>query len=113
MRIAYVINQYPKVSHSFIRREILALERRCFDILRIALRGWDGELVDPADRHERTQTRYVLKDGLPALLAATLRMLLTAPLRFLAALALAFRMGRGAERSMAYHFAYLAEACRL
>jgi hypothetical protein len=28
MRIAYFINQYPKVSHSFIRREILALERQ-------------------------------------------------------------------------------------
>ena len=28
MRIAYLVNQYPKVSHIFIRREILALERR-------------------------------------------------------------------------------------
>jgi colanic acid/amylovoran biosynthesis glycosyltransferase len=113
MRIAYLINQYPKVSHSFIRREILALERRGFDVLRIALRGWDGEVVDPQDLHERAQTRYVLKDGLPVLLAATLRMLVTAPLRFLAATALAFRMGRGAERSMPWHLAYLAEACRL
>jgi len=24
--IAYLVNQYPKVSHSFIRREIAALE---------------------------------------------------------------------------------------
>ena len=24
--IAYIVSQYPKVSHSFIRREILALE---------------------------------------------------------------------------------------
>src|SRR4051812_48580492 len=113
MRIAYVINQYPKVSHSFIRREIHALERRGFDILRIALRGWDGELVDAEDLQERTQTRYVLKDGVPALLLATLRMLVTAPLRFLSAAALAFRMARGGERPLPYHFAYLAEACRL
>ena len=28
MRIAYLVNQYPIVSHVFIRREILALERR-------------------------------------------------------------------------------------
>ena len=113
MRIAYFINQYPKVSHSFIRREILALERRGFDILRIALRGWDGDLVDPEDLLERKQTRYVLKDGLPALLLAALRTLLTAPLRFFPALALAFRMGLGADRSLPYHFAYFAEACRL
>lgn len=28
MRIAYFINQYPKVSHSFIRREILRWSAR-------------------------------------------------------------------------------------
>ena len=44
MRIAYLINQYPKVSHSFIRREILALERQGFEITRIAIRGWDTDL---------------------------------------------------------------------
>ena len=49
MRIAYLINQYPKVSHSFIRREILALERLGFEIIRIALRGWTGEVVDEED----------------------------------------------------------------
>ena len=38
-RIAYLINQYPKTSHTFIRREILALERQGFTILRIALQG--------------------------------------------------------------------------
>ena len=54
MRIAYLINQYPKVSHSFIRREILALERQGFDITRISIRGWDEDLVDEADRR-RTQ----------------------------------------------------------
>jgi colanic acid/amylovoran biosynthesis glycosyltransferase len=112
-RIAYLINQYPKVSHSFIRREILALERQDFDILRIALRGWDGELVDGEDLQERERTRYVLQEGLPALMFATLRALLTAPLCFLAALRLAMRMGRRAERLLPYHLAYFAEACRM
>jgi predicted alpha/beta hydrolase len=60
-RIAYFINQYPKVSHTFIRREILALERQGFDVLRIALRGWDAELVDAEDVRERDHTRYVLQ----------------------------------------------------
>jgi hypothetical protein len=49
MHIAYLINQYPKVSHSFIRREILAPERQGFEIMRISIRGWDIDLVDPAD----------------------------------------------------------------
>jgi len=112
-RIAYFINQYPKVSHSFIRREILALERQGFDILRLALRGWDFPLVDEEDKRERARTRYVLQDGLSPLLYALLRMLLTAPGRFLSALALAIRMARRAERPLPYHIAYLAEACRI
>ena len=61
MRIAYLINQYPKVSHSFIRREILALEQNGVNILRIALRGWDDEIVDEVDALERKRTRYVLR----------------------------------------------------
>jgi glycosyltransferase involved in cell wall biosynthesis len=112
-RIAYFINQYPKVSHAFIQREIHALERQGFEILRISLRGWDAELVDAVSHQERARTRYVLQDGLRALLLAALRTLLTAPRRFLRALALAVRMGRRAERPLPYHLIYLAEACRI
>ena len=50
MRVAYLINQYPKVSHTFIRREILALERQGHEVVRIALRGWDDELMDAGRR---------------------------------------------------------------
>jgi|CXWL01.1.fsa_nt_gi glycosyltransferase involved in cell wall biosynthesis len=113
LRIAYLINQYPKVSHSFIRREILALERRGYEIQRIALRGWDGDLVDEEDRQERSRTRYVLREGIFALLWAASRILVTAPVRFLSALWLAIRVGWRAERPLPYHLAYLAEACRL
>jgi glycosyltransferase involved in cell wall biosynthesis len=113
VRITYFINQYPKVSHSFIRREILALERQGFEVQRIALRGWDGELVDAEDLRERERTRYVLKDGALALMLATLRGALTARGRFIHALALALRMGRQADRPWPYHLIYLAEACRI
>lgn len=112
-RIAYLTPLYPKVSHTFIRREILALERQGFDILRISLRGWDDELVDEEDKQERAHTRYVLQDGAFALLWATLRTLLMTPRRFLSAFALAIRMGRSAKRQLPYHIVYLAEACRI
>jgi glycosyltransferase involved in cell wall biosynthesis len=113
VQIAYLINQYPKVSHSFIRREILALERQGFHILRIALRGWDEQLVDADDLSERSRTRYVLREGVAALLPAVLRTALTAPAPFVRACVLAFHMGRRADRPLRYHFAYLAEACRI
>jgi colanic acid/amylovoran biosynthesis glycosyltransferase len=113
MRIAYLVSQYPMVSHSFIRREILALEQQGFEVMRIALRAWDAELLDPEDNHERERTRYVLQAGVLALLSALTRMLLTHPVRFMQALMLAWRMSRRAERPLPVHFVYLAEACRI
>ena len=82
MRIAYLINQYPKVSHSFIRREILALERQGFDVTRISVRGWDNDLVDEADLAERRKTRYVLQSGWLAIAGAVLSCLVSRPSSF-------------------------------
>lgn len=113
LRIAYFINQYPKVSHSFIRREILALERQGFEVQRIALRGWDAEVVDDEDLRERKQTRYVLKSGIGGLLFACMRILITRPVRFFLALRLALKMGIRADRPWPFHLIYLAEACRI
>lgn len=111
MRIAYFINQYPKVSHSFIRREILALERQGVEVQRIALRGWDAELQDAEDTAERDKTRYVLRAGVKGLLRPTLQVLRAQPGQFFQALWLAMRLGLRADRAWPYHLVYLAEAC--
>ncbi|WP_213773866.1 glycosyltransferase [Bradyrhizobium sp. dw_78] len=113
MPIAYLINQYPKVSHSFIRREIQALERLGIDVMRISIRGWNEPLVDVDDLEERTRTRYVLRDGALAMVLATLKLCLTHPIRFLRALALEIRMARRSDRPLPVHLIYLAEACRI
>ena len=113
MKIAYLVNQYPKISHSFIRREIQALERQGHSVQRIAMRGWADELRDPQDQRERGLTRYVLADGAPALGLALLRAAVTRPGRFVDALRLALRVGRRADRPLALHLVYLAEACRI
>lgn len=113
MKISYFINQYPKVSHSFIRREILALERKGFAVQRIAIRGWDAELVDAEDIQEQKSTNYVLQQGVFALLKATIWVMLSRPMQFFAGLKLAIKMGKKAERSLPYHLIYLTEACRM
>jgi colanic acid/amylovoran biosynthesis glycosyltransferase len=113
MKIAYLVNQYPKVSHSFIRREIVALERQGFEVERFALRGWGDALVDAQDLDERARTRYVLQGGAFMLALAVLRQLWAAPIRFTRAFALALRMGRRAARPWPVHLAYLSEACRI
>lgn len=113
LRVAYFVNYYPKVSHTFIRREILALERQGVAVQRLALRGWDSELVDPEDVCERERTQYVLKGTLAVLLWSALVMLFTRPLRFFAGVRLALRMSIKASQPWPYHLIYLAEACRI
>ena len=113
LKIAYFVNQYPKVSHSFIRREILALERQGFEVQRIALRGWDESLPDPEDRREQRATQYVLRRGVWGLLLPTLGALVRSPLRLFSALRLAVKMARQSDRPLPHHLIYVAEACRV
>ena len=113
MKIAYFVNQYPKVSHTFIRREILALERRGFTVQRYALRGWAEVCPDPADSHEMARTRHVLRNGLAGLVLPGLATLVSSPLRLARALRLALRMSIRTDHRHLHHVAYLAEACRL
>ncbi|HQR03427.1 MAG: glycosyltransferase family 4 protein [Proteobacteria bacterium] len=110
-RIAYFINQYPQVSHAFIRREMLALERMGFEIERFALRGWDAEIIDEIDFQEQIRTRYVLENGVLPLAFSMLLRVIRSPLRFLDAMLLSIRMGWKADRPLPYHLVYLAEAC--
>ena len=113
-RVAYLVNQYPKVSHTFIRREILALEAQGVRVDRYALRGWqDNSLVDAEDLSELEKTRFVQKGGMGGLLRETLGLALRRPGPFLKALRTALAMSRKAVRPWPYHLVYLAQACRL
>jgi glycosyltransferase involved in cell wall biosynthesis len=111
LTVAYLVNQYPKISHSFIRREILALEHQGVNVLRLAVRGWDAQLVDAEDIREQERTRYALQGGVWRLIPAALSMALRSPRRFYSALCLALKMARRADRPLPYHLVYLAEAC--
>jgi colanic acid/amylovoran biosynthesis glycosyltransferase len=111
MRIAYLINRYPTISHSFIRREILALERHGHEVLRLSVRGWGDRQQGSEDQQEQTRTRYVLRGGVAPLLLAFLRILVTHPIRLMKAGGLAWRVGRRADRPLPVHLIYLLEAC--
>ncbi len=113
LRVSYFVNQYPKVSHAFVRREILALERQGVEIQRIAVRGWDAPLADREDVSEQARTMYLLAGGVAPLLLAAVRIALRSPARFLRSLMLAVKMSRHAERPLPVHMVYLLEACRM
>jgi glycosyltransferase involved in cell wall biosynthesis len=113
VKICYLVNQYPKVSHTFIRREIAALERQGVQVERVSIRRSTDQLVDAADLAEQHRTRVILAGGMRRLLWALLLCALTRPLRFALALRLAARLGRRSERGRLRNFAYLGEACVL
>jgi glycosyltransferase involved in cell wall biosynthesis len=112
-RVAYLVNQYPAVSHTFIRREIFALERLGVTVDRISLTGWDLPLVDAHDISEREKTRYVQKGGVLSLLREALKTAVARPGLFFKALGAALSMSRNAVRPLPYHLIYLAQACRV
>ncbi len=113
MTIAYLVNQYPKVSHSFIRREILALEAGGTPVARFSVRSCSGELVDPADQAELHKTQVLLARGVSGLLTGLIQTALAHPRQFLKALAFTLSVSRRGQRGLAHHLAYLAEACIL
>jgi colanic acid/amylovoran biosynthesis glycosyltransferase len=113
MCIAYLVNTYPMGSHSFIRREIRALERCGAKVLRIAVRGWHETHADAEDRDEQRLTHYVLRDGLLGLSWGVLTRFASGPVAFLRAACAAVRLSRMSDRSLAHHLVYLAEACRV
>lgn len=80
MRVAYLVNQYPKISHTFIRREILALEEMGVEIVRIAIRGHETESLDSGDAEEFGKTRYILKASLPQIVTSLVGTLSRGPL---------------------------------
>ena len=111
-RVAYLVNQYPKTSHAWMRREILAIEASGIAIDRYSIRRVDEALVDPADRAEEERTRFLLQHK-GAVLLWTALTALARPLRFARALRLTWFIGRRHPRGRFAHLYYLAEACLL
>lgn len=114
-QVAYLVNQYPKTSHAWMRREIEAMSAAGVEVERISVRRVNEPLVDPGDLAEAEKTRVLLDGGAaqaaPRLLFATLFTALTRPLRFLKACALASSIGVRHPKGWLFQFVYLVEAC--
>lgn len=113
MKIAYLVNQYPAITHTFIRREIQEIESLGLEVKRYSIRRTKNELRDPADQREQALTRTVLDQKPHQLLAAMTRVARRRPVAFARAARLATELGVGSDRGMIYQGAYLMEACAL
>ena len=113
MRVAYLVGLYPRVTHSFIRREILAVEKSGIPVERFSIRSPQEGLVDESDKEELEKTRIVLDVGVIGLLFSLFRVFFANPLIFARAFGLAIRISLTSDRGTLKHLAYLAEACVL
>lgn len=113
MNIAYLLNTYPAPSSTFIRGEIEALEALGDEIVRFAVRRFDGPLVDPADIREAGATRYLLDGNLKGLVAAAAKELAVNPVGLARALPTWWKLLRNARGGVVRHVAYLMQAAAL
>jgi len=113
LRIGYLVNTYPRPSHSFIRREIAALEALGMEVHRFAMRGDPDALKDPEDRAEHERTERVLELGGRRLLAGLIRAAAGNAGRARQALALARGRAKAGESSFARQIIYLAEGVHI
>lgn len=111
IRIAYLTNQYPAVSHTFIRREILALEQLGVHIDRFSVRRPSHRLMDLADKKEEEKTTTLLHH--PISMACNIGItMIRSPIQFVKAASSACKSIFVTPAGLKY-IAYLFEACRL
>lgn len=112
-RVGYLTNQYPKASHSFIRREIRALEELGWEVERYTMRIPHDEIVDAEDKQEAARTMSLVEAGMKAVGSTLARTALTRPADFARGLRGALRLARRSDVSLQRHLIYLAEASLL
>lgn len=110
MRIAYLTGEYPRVTDTFIQREVAELRRLGATVQPFSVRRpRDGQALSQAQKEERDRTFYLLPFSPLALLSAHLKSARRLG-RYLSALALAWRTRQRGVRGTLYQLAYFLEA---
>lgn len=107
-----MINRYPAVSHTFIRREIEGLEALGTDVFRYSIR-LPEDLPDAQDQAEKEKTSYILDLGVARLVWRTFLSALRRPRAFWRGLKVATIMAGPSPARLFRHYAYLVEASYL
>jgi len=116
LKVAYLVSAYPRITHSFIRREIRALESLGVEVVRFSVHPLDSDplgartLVTEADCEEHERTRAILSAGVMAYASALIAEALQRPGAFARALFTALTMGWRSERGLLRNLGYLAMA---
>jgi len=114
LKIGYLTQCYPALSHTFVQREVLALRRLGMDVTTYSIRSpREHDLLSEEDRRERAATEYVLPPKWRRLVRGHAATLFAHPLRYFGALALAVRISPPGLRNRLWALFYFAEAVYL
>jgi len=111
--IAYLTGDYPKVSHTFILREVESLRAAGLEVVTCSIRKPDDlEFKGDEERRARSETFYVIAAARNPLrlLAAHGQALIRAPSRWLSALRLALKTRPSGLKALLWQLFYFAEA---
>lgn len=112
--IAYLTGEYPKVSHTFILREIAALRAQSVRVLACTVRrAADKDVVGDDQQAEAAATFCIVEHAKKAphrLIGAHLVALARSPLRWFSALSLAWRTRPPGMKASLWQLFYFAEA---
>ena len=112
LKLAWLTTEYPKASHTFVRRELEAVEQSGHSVERFSIRP-GGPIADPADVREASKTHYLLQQSLLTHAICVLSLLLKRPVRVLQAVIASWAMWKVSNRGFVRHAAYFVEACTL
>lgn len=114
LRVAYLTSRYPAVSHSFIRREIAAVEAEGISVSRFSIRPTDiSQLPDRRDRDELEKTTCLLRGNGGALILSALLIAAFQPIRTFRAVHVAFTNCEWRPMEIIRRTAYFMEAAFL
>jgi colanic acid/amylovoran biosynthesis glycosyltransferase len=109
--IAYLVSEYPAVSHTFIAREIDAVRARGVTVRTMSIRRTpETQLLTDADRRAAADTFSVLPLQRGRFLRAHLRAFARRPREYLATLGVALGLSPGGVRDTLWQLFYFAEA---
>ena len=111
MRIAYLTGEYPRVTDTFIQREVRTMRQMGADVHTFSIRRTgDNHMVGEEQKQERDRTFYILPAHPLNLLLTHVGLLLTSPRKYLQAIHLALSTSQPGLKGGLYQLFYFLEA---